>query len=150
MADCDIAKPISLKDPPAPLCRRPKEISFASDYWLWARHGWARQQGGGRLWKVRRTMNNENMNRGEGRRTIRWLIVKVVALLCVTSWAGFLVGASMGLDGDMWTLVVIAAAVTGEGLIWALAWALGLTLVETRKVLIGRIVAGWKTLVGRR
>jgi len=56
----------------------------------------------------------------------------------------------MGLDGDMWTLVVIAAAVTGEGLIWALAWALGLTLVETRKVLIGRIVAGWKTLVGRR
>ncbi|GAO79856.1 hypothetical protein SC1_03178 [Sphingopyxis sp. C-1] len=59
-------------------------------------------------------------------------------------------GASMGLDGDMWTLVVIAAAVTGEGLIWAIAWALGLTLVETRKVLIGRIVAGWKTLVGRR
>ena len=99
---------------------------------------------------MRRTMNDENMNRGEGRRTIRWLIVKVVALLCLASWAGFLVGASMGLDGDMWTLVVIAAAVTGEGLIWAIAWALGLTLVETRKVLIGRIVAGWKTLVGRR
>lgn len=95
-------------------------------------------------------MENEDTTRDEGRRPVRWLVVRIVALLCAASWAGFAVGALTGLDGDLWTFVVIVAAVTGEGLIWALAWALGLTLVETRKVVIGRVAAGLKKLVGRR
>ena len=94
-------------------------------------------------------MTNEDMPDNVARPRARWLIVKIVAFLCAASWVGFAICASMGLDGDMWTFVVITAAITGEGLIWAIAWALGLTLVETRKILIGRVAAGLKRLVGR-
>lgn len=88
-------------------------------------------------------MTNDTKNR-----PVRWLVVKLVAVLCAASWAGFALAAVMGIEGDLWAFIVIAAAMTGEGLVWALAWALGLTLVETRKALVSRVAAMLKRWVG--
>ena len=90
------------------------------------------------------------MSKRKQDRPVRWLIVKIVVVLCALSWAGLAAAAVMGIEGTLWTLVVVAAALTGEGLCWAFAWALGVTLFEARKTLLARAAAKLKSFAGGR
>ena len=85
---------------------------------------------------------------GNQDRPARWLIVKIVACLCAVCWAGLGTAAFMGVDGDMWVVIVFAAAVAGEGLCWSFAWALGVTLFEARRAFVAHVAAKLKDLAG--
>lgn len=71
-----------------------------------------------------------------------WLLTAVVAAAAVAAWAAVGVGYWMEVSRGTWIILVVAAALTTEGLFWSLAAALGLSVLDARK----RI---WRWVTGR-
>ena len=75
-------------------------------------------------------------------RTFFWLLSAVVAAAAVAAWAAVGVGYWMEVSRGTWVILVVVAALATEGLFWALAAALGLSVLDARK----RI---WRWITGR-
>lgn len=70
-----------------------------------------------------------------------WLLA-LVGAACVVAWVALGIGLVAGVDTPTRLVLVIAAAVTGELLLWTSAAVIGISVVEARARLWAR-VKGW-------
>lgn len=63
------------------------------------------------------------------------------AVLLVAAWAAVGVGLLLQVDRQLWTYLIIAAAIATEVFIWCMALMLGLTIFEARRKI-------WRSLTG--
>lgn len=75
---------------------------------------------------------------------LKWLIGVVAALLFLGSWGAVIAIPLLGLDRQSWVIAVTAAAFATEGLFWAGAAILGVSVFEARR----RIWRGLRRLFG--
>ena len=73
---------------------------------------------------------------------LKWILPAVAVVVCAAAWAGMLLGFYLKVDLKTHTMLVTAAALASEAVIWTFAAALGLTVFEARR----RI---WARLTGR-
>jgi hypothetical protein len=66
------------------------------------------------------------------RRHFKWIIVWGLASICAASWLGVGVGLVVRFSLPIWTGIVTAAAISTEILFWAVAGALGVTVIQAR------------------
>lgn len=64
---------------------------------------------------------------------LRWIVVGVAAVVCVGAWVSMAIGYFVRVSVPAWVAIVTVAAFATEALIWAIAFAMGLKLVEARK-----------------
>jgi hypothetical protein len=69
------------------------------------------------------------------------IILAALGSLCLGSWAAVCMGFFVRFTLPVWTGIVTAAAVSTEILFWALAAALGVTVIQARRRLWARIVS---------
>jgi hypothetical protein len=70
----------------------------------------------------------------------KWIIVWGLASICAASWLAVGVGLVVRLSLPVWTGIVTAAAVSTEILFWAVAGALGVTVIQARHRLWAMVV----------
>lgn len=75
-------------------------------------------------------------------RAFFWLLSALVAAAAAAAWAAVGIGYWMDVSRGTWVILVVVAALATEGLFWALAAALGLSVLDARK----RI---WRWITGR-
>jgi hypothetical protein len=66
------------------------------------------------------------------RQHLKWIVVSTIASICAASWLAVGVGLIVRPSVHAWTGIVTAAAVSTEMLFWAVAGALGLTVIQAR------------------
>ena len=71
----------------------------------------------------------------------QWILLGAVASLCLASWAAVCVGFFVRFSLRVWTAIVTTAAVSTEVLFWALAAALGMTVIQARRRLWAWVVS---------
>ena len=64
---------------------------------------------------------------------LRWMIVAVLATVCAGCWLAVCAGAFLRLKVGIWTAIVTSAAISTEILFWALAGALGVSVLQARR-----------------
>jgi hypothetical protein len=64
------------------------------------------------------------------RRHFKWIIVSALASVCAASWLALCVGLLVRFSLPIWTGIVTAAAISTEILFWAVAGALGVTVIH--------------------
>jgi hypothetical protein len=64
---------------------------------------------------------------------LQWIIVAGLGCVCVASWSTVCVGLFVRFSIRTWTWIVTAAAISTEMLLWAVACALGVTVIQTRR-----------------
>ncbi len=74
--------------------------------------------------------------------SIKKIIALVAVLVCISAWTAFGVGMFLDVSTTMKTVLLTVAAFATEGLIWAMAFVLGLTVFEARQKI-------WRFLTGR-
>jgi hypothetical protein len=74
------------------------------------------------------------------RQRLKWIVVSTIASLCAASWLAVGVGLIVRPSLHAWTGIVTAAAVSTEMLFWAVAGALGVTVIQARHRIWARIV----------
>jgi hypothetical protein len=68
---------------------------------------------------------------------LQWITLASLGTICLSSWAAVFMGFFFRFTLRVWTGVVTAAAVSTEVLFWALAAALGVTVIQMRRRLWG-------------
>jgi hypothetical protein len=63
----------------------------------------------------------------------QWIILAALGSICLASWAAVCMGFFVRFTLRVWTGIVTAAAVSTEVLFWALAAALGATVIQARR-----------------
>jgi hypothetical protein len=74
------------------------------------------------------------------RRHFRWIIVAALGSACAASWLAVCVGFFVRFSLRIWTVIVSAAAISTEVLLWATAAALGVTVIQARHRLWASVV----------
>lgn len=72
-------------------------------------------------------------------RSRKWWFIAVGAAVCLVCWVALGVGLFIGVDKGLRLGLVLAAAVTTEGLFWLTAAVLGVRLFEARRELWRRV-----------
>jgi hypothetical protein len=74
---------------------------------------------------------------------LKWVIVSTIASICAASWLAVGIGLVVRFSLPIFTGIVTAAAISTEALFWAVAGALGVTVIQARHRLWARIVKPW-------
>jgi hypothetical protein len=73
--------------------------------------------------------------------TLKRIVGIFGAVLLVTAWSVVGIGLLVEVDRQLWTYLIIAAAIATEVFIWCMAAMLGLTIFEARRKI-------WRSITG--
>jgi hypothetical protein len=71
---------------------------------------------------------------------LRWIIVAGLGTVCAASWLAVCVGFFVRFSLRIWTVIVSAAAISTEALLWVMAAALGVAVIQARHRLWASVV----------